>query len=160
MVDVRRIRAEEWHALRDVRLRALKDSPDAFATRFEDARLRPDEWWVDWAAASAVGDGQAMFLAWEGVAAVGMVGTFPAEDGRRWLIAMWADPDARGRGVGRALVEAIATFARDAGSRELFLQVLEGNDTAASLYRACGFEDVGPGEPHDDRPTRELRLAL
>jgi ribosomal protein S18 acetylase RimI-like enzyme len=160
MVEVRRVGAEEWQTLRDVRLRALEDSPAAFATRFKDARLRPDEWWVDWAAASAVGDGQAMFLAWDGAAAVGIVGTFVVDDGRRWLIAMWTDPDARGRGVGRALVDAIATFAREAGSRELFLQVLEGNDTAASLYRGCGFEDTGPGEPHDNRPTREMRLAL
>jgi GNAT superfamily N-acetyltransferase len=160
MVDVRRVRAEEWHALRDTRLRALEGAPEAFATRFEEARLRPDDWWIDWAARSADGESQAMFLAWEGAAPLGIVGTFVGENGRRWLIAMWTDPDARGRGVGRALVEATAEFARAAGSDELFLQVLEGNDTAASLYRACGFADTGPGEPHDDRPTREMRLAL
>lgn len=33
-------------------------------------------------------------------------------------------------------------------------------DGAASLYRACGFEDDGPGELHDDRPTRTMRLVL
>jgi ribosomal protein S18 acetylase RimI-like enzyme len=159
MVEVRRVGADEWRVLRDVRLRALADAPEAFATRFEEAGLRPDDWWIDWAARSADGDGQAMFLAWDGAAAVGIVGTF-VEDGRRSLIAMWTDPGARGRGVGRALVEATAEFARGAGSDSLFLQVLEGNDTAASLYRSCGFEDTGPGEPHDDRPTREMRLAL
>ena len=160
MVEVRRVRPDEWRALRDTRLRALQDAPEAFATRFEEARVRPDEWWVDWAARSAVGESQAMFLAWEGGEPLGIVGTFVAEDGRRWLIAMWTDPAARGRGVGRALVEATAAFARAAGSDRLFLQVLEGNDTAASLYRTCGFEDVGAGAPHDDRPTRELRLTL
>jgi GNAT superfamily N-acetyltransferase len=158
MVEVRRVGADEWQALRDVRLRALEDSPAAFATLFEEARQRPDEWWIDWAARSAEGNGQAMFLAWDGATAVGIVGTFA--DDRRWLIAMWTDPGARGRGVGRALVEAIAAFARDADSRELFLQVLEGNDTAASLYRSCGFEDAGPGEPHGNGPTREMRLTL
>ena len=160
MVEVRRVSADEWQPLRDVRLRALADAPDAFATRVEDARLRPNDWWTDWAARSADGDGQAMFLAWDGETPVGIVGTYVAEDRKRWLIAMWTDPGARGRGVGRALVEATAEFARAAGSRELFLQVLEGNDTAASLYRSCGFEDTGPGEPHDNRPTRELRLTL
>jgi GNAT superfamily N-acetyltransferase len=159
MVDVRRVRAEEWHALRDTRLRALEDAPEAFPTRFEEAQRRPDDWWIDWAAASAEGNGQAMFLAWDGAAAVGIVGTF-VEDGRRSLIAMWTDPAARGRGVGRALVEATVSFARDAGSRDLFLQVLEGNDTAASLYRSCEFEDIGPGELHEDRPTRSMRRAL
>jgi GNAT superfamily N-acetyltransferase len=158
-MEVRRVRPEEWQALRDVRLRALEDAPDAFATRFEEARLRPDQWWIDWSASSADGDGQAMFLAWEEARAVGMVGTF-VDDDRRWLIAMWTDPAARGRGVGRALVEATVELARAAGSDELFLQVLEGNDIAASLYRTCGFTDEGPGEPHNDRPTRTMRLVL
>jgi GNAT superfamily N-acetyltransferase len=159
MVEVRRVSPEEWQALQDVRLRALEDAPSAFATRVGEARLRPDAWWIDWAAKSADGDGQAMFLAWDGAAVVGMVGTF-VEDGRPWLIAMWTDPGARGRGVGRALVEATAVFARAVGSRDLFLQVLEGNDSAYSLYRSCGFEDDGPGEPHEDRPTRTMRRAL
>jgi GNAT superfamily N-acetyltransferase len=137
MADVRRVRPQDWQVLRDTRLNALADAPDAFATRFEEARERPDEWWIEWAERSADGDGQAMFLAWD-EAPVGVVGVF-VEEGRRWLISMWTDPRARGRGVGRALVEASAAFARAAGSRDLFLQVLEGNDTAHSLYRSCGF---------------------
>jgi len=159
MVEVRRVRPDEWHALRDTRLRALEDAPEAFAPRFEETRLRPDDWWIDWAARSAVGESQAMFLAWEGAAPLGIVDTFVGEDGRRWLIAMWTDPAMRGHGVGRALVGATAEFARAAGSDRLFLQVMEGNNRAASLYRSCGFEDTGTGEPHDDRPTRELRLT-
>lgn len=159
MADVRRVHPRDWRALRETRLRALADAPDAFATRYEEARERPDEWWSDWAARSADGDGQAMFLAWEGPATVGLAGTF-VEDGRRWLISMWTDPAARGRGVGRALVEATVAFARAAGSSELFLQVLEGNEAAYSLYRSCGFANAGEGEPHDDRPTHVMRVAL
>ncbi len=159
MVEVRRVSADEWQSLRDVRLRALADAPAAFATRVEEARLRPEEWWVDWAARSAAGEDQAMFLAWDETKPVGIVGTY-VEDERRWLISMWTDPGARGRGVGRALVEATAAFAQASGSRQLFLQVLVGNDSAHSLYRGCGFEDDGPGEPHDKRPTLQMRLEL
>ncbi|HEX4677828.1 MAG TPA: GNAT family N-acetyltransferase [Gaiellaceae bacterium] len=153
------MRPEEWQPLRDVRLRALEDSPAAFATQVDEARQRPDQWWINWAARSADGDGQAMFLAWEGAAPLGIAGVF-VEDGRPWLIAMWTDPAARGRGIGRSLVEAAASFARAAGPRELLLQVLEANGSAWALYRSCGFEDDGPGEPHDDRPTRVMRLTL
>jgi GNAT superfamily N-acetyltransferase len=159
-MEVRRVRPEDWQALRDTRLRALADAPDAFATRVEEARERPDEWWIEWAGRSADGDGQAMFLAWDDVTPVGIAGAFVDEARRPWLIAMWTEPAARGRGVGRALVEATAMFARAAGSRDLFLQVLEGNDVAHALYRSCGFEDDGAGEPHDDRPTFQMRLAL
>jgi GNAT superfamily N-acetyltransferase len=159
MVEVRRVSAEEWQALRDGRLRALEDAPSAFATRFDEARERPDAWWIDWAAKSADGDGQAMFLAWDGAAPIGIVGTFVDDDGRRWLISMWTDPAARGRGVGRALVEATATFARQTGSPELFLEVTHGNEPARSLYLSCGFADDGAGDPNDP-PTRNMRLTL
>jgi GNAT superfamily N-acetyltransferase len=159
-VIVRRVSAEEWRALRDVRLRALEDAPHAFATRFEEARERPEEWWIDWAARSAAGDGQAMFLAWDGDTAVGIAGTF-VDEGARWLISMWTAPAARGRGVGRALVAAVVAFARSAGTAELLLEVTEGNDEADALYRRCGFVDAGSGEGHDDgTPTHLMRLAL
>jgi GNAT superfamily N-acetyltransferase len=160
-MEVRRVRPEEWRALRDVRLRALADAPSAFETRYEEARLRPDGRWIDSAAASADGDRQAMFLAWDGDEVVGIAGTYVEPDGNRWLISMWTDPAQRGRGVGRGLVEAVVAFARAAGSTELLLEVTSGNDAAHALYRACGFEDDGPGLPHPDgEPTRGMRLAL
>jgi ribosomal protein S18 acetylase RimI-like enzyme len=160
-VHIGRVRAEEWRALRDIRLRALADAPMAFETRFEEARLRPEEWWVDWAVRSAGGNRRAMFLAWNGDDAVGIAGTFVEDDGSRWLISMWTDPAVRGQGVGRALVESVAAFARAAGSDQLLLEVTDGNDAAYALYRACGFVETGPGEPHSDGgPTRNMRLAL
>jgi ribosomal protein S18 acetylase RimI-like enzyme len=160
-MDIRRVRPGEWEALRDIRLRALADAPTAFETRFEEARLRPDEWWLDWAARSAQGGGQAMFLAWDGEDAVGIAGTYVEDDGNRWLISMWTAPERRGEGVGRALVETVAAFARAAGSRELLLEVTHGNEPALALYRASGFEEAGSGRPHSDgEPTRDMRLAL
>ena len=52
--------------LRETRLRALAEAPDAFETRYEETVQRPEEWWIDWAERSAAGHGQAMFLAWDG----------------------------------------------------------------------------------------------
>ena len=117
MVEVRRVRADEWEAVRDVRLRALADAPSAFGTRHEDAARRPDDWWREWTARGAAGDRQATFLAWDGERPVGIVASF-VEDGRRWLIQMWSDPSVRGRGVGAALVEAVVEHARAAGDSE------------------------------------------
>lgn len=151
---IRRVRAEEWRKLRDIRLRALRDAPDAFETRHEDAVERPNDWWIDWAARSAAGDGQAMFLAWNGHDPVGIVGIY-AEDQRCWLISMWTDPSVRRRGVGAALVEEAAGWARAAGSAELFLHVRFGNEAARHLYERCGFVDTGAGVEE-----RELKLAL
>jgi len=61
---VRRIAAGEGAALRDVRLRALADTPLAFGSTHAREAALPDEHWEEWAAASA-GDGaaQALFVA-------------------------------------------------------------------------------------------------
>lgn len=153
------MRGDEWRELRDVRLRALDEAPYAFGTRYEEARARPERWWVDWAARSAVGGTQAFFLAWENGDPVGIAGTFVEEDGRRWLISMWIDPGSRGQGVGRALVDTVVGFARSAGSSELFLEVTHDNNAARLLYERCGFVATGNGS-RPDLGTTNMRLVL
>jgi ribosomal protein S18 acetylase RimI-like enzyme len=49
-------------------------------------------------------------------------------------------PSVRGRGVGRALLEAAETYARSRGAAELRIAVLEGNRPAAHLYESAGFD--------------------
>ena len=49
-------------------------------------------------------------------------------------------PEARGRGVGRALIQACAAWARERGARELLLDTLpEAMPGAVRLYRSLGF---------------------
>ena len=62
------------------------------------------------------------------------------------------DPALRGRGVGRALVEAAAAEAARRGARRLTLRVLGPNLVAQRLYDSCGFvvEGVLRGEFHLD----------
>jgi len=47
----------------------------------------------------------------------------------------------RGRGVGRALLQAAAAHARKRGCAKLTLEVLEDNAPARRLYESCGFRD-------------------
>ena len=46
-IEVRQATAEDWPAVRAVRLRALADAPGAFASRLEDERDRPESAWRD-----------------------------------------------------------------------------------------------------------------
>jgi ribosomal protein S18 acetylase RimI-like enzyme len=143
-MDVRRVQPGQWRELRDLRLLALSDAPEAFESRYEDAVKRPEQWWIDWAERSADGEGQGMFLAWDGDAPVGIVGAF-VEQPRCWLISMWAAPAARRRGIGSALVESVAEFARASRHTELFLKVRFDNEPAKRLYERCGFRDFDEG---------------
>jgi ribosomal protein S18 acetylase RimI-like enzyme len=44
-MTVRRARPEEWAVLRELRLRALADAPDAFASKLADEAAAPEEMW-------------------------------------------------------------------------------------------------------------------
>lgn len=50
-------------------------------------------------------------------------------------------PEARGRGVGKALMLAVEDEARARGACKITLEVLSGNDTAKGLYAALGYGD-------------------
>lgn len=49
--------------------------------------------------------------------------------------------DWRGRGIARALFEAIENIARDAGACKVTLEVLSGNERAKALYASLGYGD-------------------
>lgn len=64
-----------------------------------------------------------------------------------WLEDLYVRESARGRGVGRALLEAAVERARSRGCRRIELDVNEENQAALALYRAAGFtlEPKPPG---------------
>ena len=55
--------------------------------------------------------------------------------------------DTRGRGVGRALLDAVERAARELGCCKLTLEVNEGNRRALGLYRSAGFAQAGADGP-------------
>jgi ribosomal protein S18 acetylase RimI-like enzyme len=60
---------------------------------------------------------------------------------------LFVDPEARGSGLGRALVEAAFERARERGCVRMELDVNEANPAALALYESLGFENrpVPPG---------------
>ena len=140
-----RLKEEDWARFRELRLRSLLDSPDAFGSTYGDESSQGEPAWRDWAAGRWRGGKAAVFVG----RADGMpVGTataaeYDAEPGVAYLYAMWVAPDARGAGLGRALLDAVAGWARDRGCDRLMLSVTESNEVARHVYEACGFVDTG-----------------
>lgn len=58
--------------------------------------------------------------------------------------SVYVAPDARRRGLGRAILEQLRADAECAGLREM-VAVIAANDDASSvaLHRACGYEEAG-----------------
>src|SRR3954470_13504479 len=61
---------------------------------------------------------------------------------------VYLDAAARGRGVGRTLLEALAAAAREAGYYKLIGKLFTSNAASIALARRCGFREVGVHRRH------------
>ncbi|MGZ8371073.1 MAG: ribosomal protein S18-alanine N-acetyltransferase, partial [Caulobacteraceae bacterium] len=68
------------------------------------------------------------------------------------IITLAVQPDARGKGLGRALLEAACDRAAALDSRTLFLEVAADNAAALALYSAAGFQPAGARPAYYARP--------
>ena len=135
MCEIRRLDPEEWRLWRELRLVALADAPDAFGGNYAHSRAQSDEWWKERA-------GGHCWVASEDGRFVGMAQWFLLEDDKPLLISMYVRAEARGRGIGELLIEAICREARAQGYSHLHLGVTEGSP-ARRLYERCGFVTTG-----------------
>lgn len=144
--SVRRITPEQWQLLRDVRLRSLLDSPNAFGQRYEEASTTTDEEWQSTARASAEGNRRAWYIATnESGAAVGVVQARRRAQVECLLFSMWVSPEARRLGVGSELVDAVEDWGRSWGAERVILWVLGTNESALSFYDKIGFALLSTG---------------
>jgi GNAT superfamily N-acetyltransferase len=158
-MDVRRFGPDEWELLRDMRLRALADSPSSFGSSLAREKDRAEADWRGWIERR---DG-AMFALVDQEAWLGIAGTYvePEQPGVVWVVSMWVAPEGRRGGAGRRLLDACIQWARERGAAEARLWVTVGNEPARALYEAAGFHPTGATQPLPSDPTlSELELSL
>lgn len=140
---VRKLTEEDGEALWYLRLRALTDNPEAFATTYEETLASGRERLLE-----GLRQKEAFYVGAFGHSLIGMV-YFRQEEGLKnrhkgRILSMYVRPESRGQGVGRALLqEAIAQAKQFVGVQQLHLTVVTTNDAARSLYRSMGFEVYG-----------------
>lgn len=100
-------------------------------------------------------------LVWHDGTPVGVAGLRPLDAGVAELKRMYLRPEARGRGTGRRLGEALVAAARRLGYQRIRLDTdAELMPGAVALYRSLGFRDI-PAYRHNPLPGAcflELRL--
>jgi len=139
MNSIARLQPAEWERYRTVRLRSLRDSPDAFWMTSEEEEAFEDGRWQERL------DSAATFVVVQGGVDVGVV-TGAAYEGRErvaGLFGMWVAPEARGTGVADVLVDEVVAWARSEGFERLVLDVADENEVAIGLYERKGFLPTG-----------------
>ena len=156
MGALRAVRSGEAALLRELRLRALRASPEAFASNAADEAAQPDAFWCDLATASAEADAAIVCVAIEGERWVGMAAGrwFDRDRGIAQLWGMWVDPASRREGLGGRLVSAVRAWAAGRGARFLRLGVIEGPDDVGEFYERLGFVRTGEERPIPQDPAR------
>jgi ribosomal protein S18 acetylase RimI-like enzyme len=136
----------------------------AFGSTLATERAFPDRVWQERAAMGAAGTDRLTVIAedrdqWMG-SATGVLLEEGTGDQPAWVVGMWVDPAVRGRGVARALLRAVAGWAREHGVDVLHLHVTETNAPAIALYERLGFRASGETAPLDHTPSvRELHMC-
>jgi GNAT superfamily N-acetyltransferase len=162
---IRTFAPREWSTYKDLRLRSLADSPDAFGRTLAEERDRADAEWSNRLTSAtdrnwdlplmAELDEEAIGLAW------GRIERSTPDVAN--LYQMWVAPDHRRLGAGRMLLEAIIAWARARNVCYLDLGVTCGDNPAIRLYTRAGFERLGEPEllrPGSDLLAQPMRLKL
>ncbi|MEU4292941.1 GNAT family N-acetyltransferase [Kribbella sp. NPDC026596] len=148
--------ADQWQLLRDVRLRALKDSPAAYIADYE-----VEESWTqtDWRQRF---DRARWVIARDSDQIIGLARVLRVDDGpsnERYIESVWVDPKYRGTGVLRAILQYVVV--EEPMITDWLVWVLDDNIQARRVYDRLGFHPTGKVQPLADGSGRsEIRLRF
>lgn len=143
-MQIRRLQLTDAPLYRAFRLRGLREHPDAFTSSFEEENLRP---LADTEMRLAAAGSEKLWGAYVNGELAGMVGlSFEARIKNRHkacLVGLYVASEFSGRGLGRALVDAVLTEASACSVELLVLTVTDSNQSACALYTRAGFSAFG-----------------
>jgi GNAT superfamily N-acetyltransferase len=142
---------DDWVRLRDIRLAALLDSPEAFGGKYEDEKIFDEHRWRTEFAK------QAFVIASVNGVDAGMMyienleGDFEATC---WIGGCWTDPQFRGVGLMRGMFKFLDTQASQRNWQVQGLGVWQENFLAIAAYEKLGFVAMGEPQPSSRQPGK------
>jgi RimJ/RimL family protein N-acetyltransferase len=151
-VQIRRAVAGDEPVVREMRLQAMLDTPEAFGSSYDRELGRTEADWRRWLSPGAT------FIADAGGVPRGIVaGVHDTVDEHVvHLMAMWLAPSLRGTGASDRLVSAVVAWGQSEGARAIRLDVMKANERARRLYERCGFRQTG----HETRRENDGRVEV
>lgn len=158
------VRASDWEAFRELRLRMLQDTPIAYNETYAHAAALPESEWRARAARGQEPGNISLVAVAEDGTWIGIMRGFVSARRGAMLVGVYVDARWRGSeaGVADALLEGVIDWARERGD-QLLLDVHADNPRAIGFYRRHGFEPTGRVTPYNLPPYGdeiEMRLDL
>jgi L-amino acid N-acyltransferase YncA len=138
-VELRALTEDDWTAVAEIYWDGMRDGLATFATEVPS--------WEDWDAAHLAGH---RIVAESLGEIVGWAALSPASSRRCYAgvaeNSVYVSEEARGRGVGRALLRALISGARADGIWTIQTSIFPENRVSLALHERCGFRVVGRRE--------------
>lgn len=139
-VTLRRLAPEDAAQFRAVRLRALQEFPEHYASSYEEESVQPEAFHRDVLAQNYV------LGALDGETLIGTVVMrrygFRNFHHKATLSAVYVQPSYQGRGIGKRLVQAILNYAKNE-VEQIILAVGANNPPGVYFYESLGFTQYG-----------------
>jgi GNAT superfamily N-acetyltransferase len=136
---VRRAVLGDESILRELRLRALTDSPRAFSSSYEREVARTTEDWQKW-----MSPGVTFILEADDQPGGLVAGIRDTKEAFVVLLmAMWVHPELRGTGAADVLISSVKAWAIETGATQVRLNVVQDNERARRCYERAGFRVTG-----------------
>jgi len=160
-INVRALGEEDWQQYREIRLAALRDSPEAFVATAAQEELLDEPAWRE-----RMRRARRLVAERDGVQ-VGVVSLGqgdPELPCTGELFGLWVVPEGRGTGVAWKLVEAGAAWALADGHKNLGYWVGTENGRAVAFASSFGFRPTGTRRPmrvaNETDGTEEIVMVL
>ena len=147
--SIRLLTPADAGAYRAMRLRALREHPLAFTSCFDEESQRPLAWSQARLQPDPLRPHDFFLGAFHNtgtlVGMVGLLGRYRRKElHNATVVGMYVATEAAGRGLGKALMQALLAHARTLPALEqLDLTVTQGEGGAQAFYERCGFAAFG-----------------
>jgi RimJ/RimL family protein N-acetyltransferase len=135
-IKVKSATANDYLKVRELRLAALLDSPQAFGAKYDELKDHPDSYWqqlltvANWC------------LVFDGELGIGLLAIDRADKDRKadcWVSSWWIDKSYRGQGISKLMAAWIYELCQKNDWQRIGLGVWPDNKSAISVYLKLGF---------------------
>ena len=142
-----RLQLNEWEKFRDLRLRGLKEEPQAFGASYEENLKYTEEEWKRRLQNALEEKTNWLIFAKDGDKLVGLIGAFVNKEKSQdtaTIYSVYVPREERGKGIAKKLMEELLErILKNKDIKKLELDVNKDQVAAVGLYEKFGFKIVG-----------------